>query len=68
VVALERGRCPDAVTLLTYSQSADPSSPHHADQTELFSQGRWATDRFCEGDILASPALEVIELETAAAE
>jgi acyl-homoserine-lactone acylase len=68
VVALERGRCPDAVTLLTYSQSADPSSPHHADQTELFSQGRWVTDRFCESDILASPALEVIELETAAPE
>jgi acyl-homoserine-lactone acylase len=68
VVALEPGRCPDAVTLLTYSQSADPQSPHHADQTELFSQGRWVTDRFCEADILASPALEVIELETAAAE
>jgi acyl-homoserine-lactone acylase len=68
VVALERGRCPDAVTLLTYSQSADPRSAHHADQTELFSQGRWVTDRFCEADILASPALQVIQLETAAAE
>jgi acyl-homoserine-lactone acylase len=68
VVALEPGRCPDAVSLLTYSQSADPNSPHHADQTELFSQGRWVTGRFCEADILASPALEVIELETASGE
>lgn len=63
VVALEPGRCPDGVSLLTYSQSSNPKSPHYADQTALYSQGGWVTDRFCEADILASPALEVHELE-----
>ncbi|WP_380280570.1 penicillin acylase family protein [Kitasatospora purpeofusca] len=53
-------RCPVAKTLLAYSQSADPTSPHHADQTSLFSTGRWVTSRFCEKDILASPALRVV--------
>ena len=52
-----RGRCPRARTLVTYSQSADPTSPWHADQTRMFSRGEWAADRFCERDVLRSPAL-----------
>ncbi|MFB6887783.1 penicillin acylase family protein [Kitasatospora sp. NPDC056327] len=52
--------CPVAKTLLAYSQSSDSTSPHHADQTSLFSAGRWVTSRFCEEDILASPALRVV--------
>jgi hypothetical protein len=28
--------CPRAYTLLTYSQSTDPASPHYADQTRLY--------------------------------
>jgi acyl-homoserine-lactone acylase len=62
VVAFDGKACPDAVTLLSYSQSSEPSSPHYADQTELYSQGRWVTDRFCETAIQASPELTVIEL------
>ncbi|WP_020666302.1 penicillin acylase family protein [Amycolatopsis nigrescens] len=62
VVAFGRDACPDASTLLTYSQSADPTSPYFADQTELFSRGEWARGRFCERDILASPALHVVPL------
>ncbi|PXY27508.1 penicillin acylase family protein [Prauserella muralis] len=62
VVGFGRGACPDASTLLTYSQSADPTSPHHADQTRLFSRGEWVRGRFCERDILASPALRVVRL------
>jgi acyl-homoserine-lactone acylase len=54
--------CPDAATLLTYSQSANPNSRHHADQTALFSTGRWVRSRFCEHDILTSPALRVVRL------
>jgi acyl-homoserine-lactone acylase len=54
------GRCPDAHILLTYSQSSDPTSPHHSDQTELYSAGRTVPERFCEKDILASPALRVV--------
>ncbi|MBD0422768.1 penicillin acylase family protein [Streptomyces sp. TRM S81-3] len=54
--------CPVARTLLTYSQSSNPYSPHHADQTRLFSEGRWVTSRFCERDILSSPALRVVRV------
>ncbi|MCA6095413.1 penicillin acylase family protein [Streptomyces sp. SCA3-4] len=54
--------CPVARTLLTYSQSADPGSPHFSDQTELFSAGRMVQGRFCEKDILSSPQLRVIRV------
>ncbi|MEV4432863.1 penicillin acylase family protein [Streptomyces sp. NPDC049585] len=54
--------CPVARTLLTYSQSTDPTSPHHSDQTELFSSGRMVQGRFCEKDILASPALRTVRV------
>ncbi|MFK0232573.1 penicillin acylase family protein [Streptomyces vinaceus] len=50
---------PQASSLLAYSQSADPNSPHHADQTRLFSSGQWVTERFTEEQIAASPALEI---------
>jgi acyl-homoserine-lactone acylase len=62
VVSFGAGRCPDAATLLTYSQSSDPTSPHHADQTALFSASGWVRSRFCEEDILASPRLRVVRL------
>jgi acyl-homoserine-lactone acylase len=64
VVAFDGTACPDAVTLLSYSQSSDATSPHHADQTELYSQKRWVRDRFCESAIQASPVLEVIQIHT----
>ena len=62
VVSFDGTPCPDAVTLLTYSQSEDPTSPHHADQTRLYSEKRWVTERFCREDILASPQLERLVL------
>jgi acyl-homoserine-lactone acylase len=64
VVAFDGTACPDAVTLVSYSQSSDASSPHYADQTELYSQGRWVRERFCESAIQASPELEVLHLES----
>ncbi|MEU2424226.1 penicillin acylase family protein [Streptomyces sp. NPDC007851] len=54
--------CPVARTLLTYSQSSNPDSPHHSDQTLLFSAGKWVTARFCEKDILASPVLRSVRV------
>ncbi|GAB3668458.1 penicillin acylase family protein [Actinocorallia lasiicapitis] len=54
---------PEALSVLTYSQSADPTSPHYADQTRLFSAGRWVTERFTESQIAASPALEIKVLD-----
>ncbi|MEG3630120.1 penicillin acylase family protein [Streptomyces poriticola] len=59
-VGWDGGRCPVARTLLTYSQSSNPQSPHHADQTRLFSRGKWVTSRFCERDIWSSPELRVV--------
>ncbi|PWG08650.1 penicillin amidase [Streptomyces sp. V2] len=54
--------CPVARTLLTYSQSSNPNSPHYTDQTRLYGQERWVTARFCERDIKASPALRVVRV------
>ncbi|MFF0752790.1 penicillin acylase family protein [Streptomyces sp. NPDC004267] len=59
-VGWDGSRCPVARTLLTYSQSSDPASPHFSDQTRLFSDERWVTSRFCEKDILRSPELKVV--------
>ncbi|MFJ8294766.1 penicillin acylase family protein [Streptomyces sp. NPDC094447] len=59
-VGWDGGRCPVARTLLAYAQSSDPTSPHYSDQTRLYAGGRWVTSRFCERDILRSPALRVV--------
>ncbi|GGU94600.1 penicillin amidase [Streptomyces litmocidini] len=59
-VGWDGGRCPVARTLLSYSQSSNPASPHYSDQTRLFADERWVTSRFCEKDILRSPALKVV--------
>ncbi|MEH0524355.1 penicillin acylase family protein [Streptomyces stelliscabiei] len=61
-VGWDGGRCPVARTLLTYSQSSNPNSPHHLDQTRLFSAEKWVTSRFCEKDILSSPKLKVVRV------
>jgi acyl-homoserine-lactone acylase len=47
-----RSACPDARTILTYSQSTDPTSRHYGDQTELFSRKRWVRGLFCRRDVL----------------
>ncbi|MCW8376502.1 penicillin acylase family protein [Streptomyces justiciae] len=61
-VGWDGSRCPVARTLLTYSQSSNPNSPHYSDQTRLFSQERWVTSRFCEKDILSSPGLKIVHV------
>ncbi|MBJ7473147.1 MAG: penicillin acylase family protein, partial [Solirubrobacteraceae bacterium] len=48
--------CPQIRTVLSYSQSADPTSPHYADQTKLYSQKGWNTLPFC-GDDVAREAI-----------
>ena len=42
---------PQGEWLLTYSQSADPTSPHHADQTRLYSAEEWPPIHFSKGDV-----------------
>jgi acyl-homoserine-lactone acylase len=48
---------PTSRAILTYSQSTDPTSPHFADQTRLFSNKRWVRMRFAEATISADPQL-----------
>jgi acyl-homoserine-lactone acylase len=52
VVTWNNGPCPDAATILTYSQSANPRSPFFADQGPLFSRKQWVPVRFCRRDVL----------------
>ncbi|MFK7978101.1 MAG: penicillin acylase family protein [Halioglobus sp.] len=42
--------CPDAFSILTYSQSTDPASAHYADATELYSDGGWIDMPMCQAD------------------
>jgi acyl-homoserine-lactone acylase len=44
--------CPDARSILTYSESTNPKSPFSGDQTRLFSQKKWVAVRFCRRAIL----------------
>ena len=59
VVTWNNTACPVGATILTYSESSNPASPHYADQTRLFSQKKWLKDRFCQSQILADPHLQV---------
>jgi acyl-homoserine-lactone acylase len=61
VVSFDGSGCPDARTILTYSQSPNPRSPHYADQTALYSSGGWVTDRFCKDDV-RDATLETLRL------
>ncbi|NEA00530.1 acylase, partial [Streptomyces sp. SID10116] len=61
-VGWNSGGCPEARTLLSYSQSSNPNSPHYSDQTKLYGKERWVTSRFCERDILRDPELEVVRV------
>jgi acyl-homoserine-lactone acylase len=63
MASMNGSKCPDVKTILTYSQAAtNELSPHYADQTKLFSQHKWLTDRFCPGQQKKSPGLKVTNL------
>lgn len=53
---------PRASTILTYSESANPASPHHTDQTRLFSRKQWVPDRFTEAQITSDPEYQTTHL------
>src|SRR5215472_1535339 len=52
--------CPVGSMILTYSESSNPSSPHFADQTKLFSKKQFLPDRFCPAQIAADPNLQTV--------
>ena len=51
-ISWNNGPCPIGGSILTYSESENPASPHYADQTKLFSRKQWVPDTFCQGAIL----------------
>ncbi|MBS2532628.1 penicillin acylase family protein [Catenulispora sp. NF23] len=53
---------PRTRTVLTYSESTNPKSPHYADQTALFSKKQWVTERFTPAEIKAAPGLQTTVL------
>lgn len=55
---------PKAQSILTYSQSTNPLSPHFGDQTELFSKGQWLPMRFTDKEIRADKNLKTTVLRT----
>jgi acyl-homoserine-lactone acylase len=55
-------RGPRTRTILAYSESANPASPHYSDQTVLFSRKQWVTERFTEAEITADPHLKTMTL------
>ncbi len=59
---------PQAQAVLSYSQSSDPLSPHYADQTRVFSEGRYRAVAFTEAQIAADPELQVMTLEVPASQ
>lgn len=63
MASMNGAKCPDVKTILTYSQAAtNELSPHFADQTKLFSQHKWLTDRFCVAQQKKSPGLKTTNL------
>jgi hypothetical protein len=56
---MDGSKCPDLRTILTYSQSTNPSSPYFADQTRMFSRKAWVNPGFCEREILADRNLTI---------
>lgn len=62
VVGFDDSACPIGGSILTYSQSDNPASPHYADQTALFSAKRWVPDTFCQDAIVrATTSTTVLE-------
>jgi len=63
VVSWDESECPIADVVLVPSQSTDPTSPHFADQTKLYSNKQWLRFPFCEEDIAAAQIGETLLLE-----
>jgi acyl-homoserine-lactone acylase len=55
---------PKAKWLLTYSQSEDPGSKHHSDQTEQFSKSKFIPMLYTNKEIRSDPKLEVTKLKS----
>lgn len=66
VVTWDDSGAPDARAILTYSQSQEPDSPHYADQTRLYNEGRWLQLPFTDAQIAGAHTLRRMTLEAPA--
>ncbi len=53
---------PRSRTIMTYSQSANPASPFHLDQTRMYAAKQWVDERFTESEIMRDPDLTIRRL------
>jgi acyl-homoserine-lactone acylase len=56
------GKCPEARTILTYSQSSSPESPYFGDQTRMYADKQWVDFPFCEADIARDRNLQRLDI------
>ncbi|TDG12044.1 hypothetical protein E2F43_16945 [Seongchinamella unica] len=61
-VTWDESECPLAEAIITTSQSINPESPNHGDQSELYSRKAWVDMPYCESDIEAARSGETLEL------
>lgn len=50
---------PRTRTLLLYSESGNPASPHFLDQARRYAESRWVSERFTQKEIVSDPSLQV---------
>ncbi len=62
-VTWDDSECPIADVILVPSQSTDPTSPHYADQTKLYSDKEWVRFPFCEAQISARQVGETLVVQ-----
>jgi acyl-homoserine-lactone acylase len=60
VTSFRKG-CPDDRTILTYSLSTNPKSPHHTDQTRMFSEKEWVDPPFCASEVRRADAVAEVQ-------
>ncbi len=56
--------CPIAEAVITHSQSIDPDSDHHSDQSLLYSAKEWVDMAYCVEDVAADAIGESISLDS----
>jgi acyl-homoserine-lactone acylase len=58
VTEFDGDECPNDRSILTYSESDDPTSKHYADQTRMFSQKKWVDPPFCDKEVAKTAVSE----------
>ena len=62
-VTWDESECPVAEAIITTSQSINPESDNHSDQSELYSRKEWVDMPYCDSDVEAMRVGEPLELQ-----